>query len=56
MNLDWSILWGEAGLLILQGLVVTLKLSAWVLAFAFLLGLLFGTVRWIGLKVAEPFC
>ena len=56
MKLDWSILWGEAGLLILQGLVVTLKLSAWVLTLAFLLGLLFGTVRWIGLKVTEPIC
>jgi polar amino acid transport system permease protein len=56
MKLDWSILWGEAGLLILQGLVVTLKLSACVLALAFLLGLLFGTLRWVGLKVTEPIC
>lgn len=56
MKLDWSILWGDAGLLILQGLVITLKLSAWVLAIAFVLGLVFGTVRWIGLKVTEPLC
>jgi polar amino acid transport system permease protein len=56
MKLDWSILWGDAGLLILQGLVVTLQLSAWVLALAFVLGLAFGTLRWIGLRVLEPIC
>jgi polar amino acid transport system permease protein len=56
MNLDWSILWGNAGLLILQGLVVTLKLSAWVLALACVLGLLFGTLRWLGLRATEPIC
>jgi len=42
--------------LILQGLVVTLQLSAWVLALAFVLGLAFGTMRWIGLRVMEPIC
>jgi polar amino acid transport system permease protein len=42
--------------LILQGLVVTLQLSAWVLALAFVLGLAFGTLRWIGLRVMEPIC
>jgi len=56
MKLDWSILWGDAGVLILQGLLVTLQLSAWVLALAFVLGLAFGTLRWIGLSVAEPVC
>jgi len=56
MKLDWSILWGDAGLLILQGLVVTLQLSAWVLALAFVLGLAFGTLRWIGLRAMEPVC
>jgi len=56
MKLDWSILWGDAGLLILQGLVVTLQLSAWVLALAFVLGLAFGTLRWAGLSVTEPAC
>src|SRR5215813_11400766 len=56
MKLDWSILWGDAGLLILHGLVVTLQLSAWVLALAFVLGLAFGTLRWIGLSVTEPIC
>lgn len=56
MNLDWTILWGNPGLLILQGLVVTLQLSAWTLLFAFLIGLIVGTVRWLGFKAAEPFC
>src|SRR5262249_19672227 len=56
MKLDWSILWGDAGLLILHGPVVTLQLPAWVLALAFVLGLAFGTLRWIGLSVTEPIC
>ena len=56
MHLDWTILWGNAGLLILQGLVVTLQLSAWTLLFAFLIGLLVGIVRWLGFRSAEPFC
>src|SRR5688572_11215444 len=56
MKLDWSILWGEAGQLILQGLAMTLKLSGWSLLFAFLLGLVFGVVRWIGWRWTEPVC
>jgi polar amino acid transport system permease protein len=56
MVLDWSILWGNAGVLILQGLLVTLKLSAVSLAGAFVLGLVFGTVRWLGFRVTEPIC
>lgn len=56
MKLDWSILWGEAGHLLLQGLGVTLQLSAWSLLFAFALGLVFGTVRWLGFRAAEPVC
>lgn len=56
MKLDWSILTGEAGGLILQGLVVTLKLSAWSLLFAFVIGLAFGVVRWIGSRWTEPIC
>lgn len=56
MKLDWSILTGEAGDLILQGLVVTLKLSAWSLLFAFVIGLAFGVVRWIGSRWTEPIC
>jgi polar amino acid transport system permease protein len=56
MQLDWSVRRGEAGLRIWQGFLVTLQLSAWVRALAFVLGMLFGTVRWIGLKATEPIC
>ena len=56
MHLDWTILWGNPGLLILQGLLVTLQLSAWTLLLAFLIGLPIGMVRWLGFRVAEPFC
>ncbi len=56
MQLDWTILWGNPGRLILQGLVVTLQLSAWILLLAFLIGLLLGTVRWLGFRITEPFC
>ena len=57
MKLDWSILWsGEAGGLILQGLGVTLKLSAWSLLPALAIGLAFGVVRWIGSRWTEPIC
>jgi len=56
MNLDWTILWGSPGLLILEGLALTLKLSAWTLLFAFLIGLVVGTVRWLGFRITEPLC
>lgn len=56
MELDWNILWGDAGLLILQGLVVTLKLALCSLIGAFTLGAFFGTLRWLGFRAAEPIC
>jgi polar amino acid transport system permease protein len=56
MTLDWTILWGNPGLLILQGLVTTLQLSAWTLLLAFLIGFVVGTVRWLGFRITEPFC
>ena len=56
MHLDLSILWGEPGRLILQGLVMTLKLSAWSLLFASVIGLVFGTLRWLGIRWLEPIC
>jgi polar amino acid transport system permease protein len=56
MKLDWTILWGNPGLLILEGLAITLKLSAWTLLFAFPIGLVVGTVRWLGLRITEPLC
>ena len=53
---DWTILWGKPGLLILQGLLTTLELSAWVLLLAFLIGLVVGTARWLRLSLTEPLC
>ncbi len=53
---DWSILWGEWGLLLIDGLWVTLQLAGWSLLFASLIGLVFGVVRWLGLRVLEPIC
>jgi len=56
MQLDWSILWGDPGLSILNGLVVTLQLALWSLLYAFLIGLAFGTLRWLNFRVTEPIC
>jgi polar amino acid transport system permease protein len=56
MTFDWSILLEEPGQFIIQGLWITLKLSGWSLLFAFLLGLFFGVIRWLGLWVTEPIC
>jgi len=56
MTLDWTILWGNPGLLILQGLLATLELSAGTLLLAFLIGFVVGSVRWLGFRVSEPFC
>lgn len=53
---DWSILWGEWGLLLIDGLIVTLQLAAWSLTFAMLIGLVVGVVRWRGIRFLEPFC
>lgn len=56
MNLDWSILLEEPGAFLLAGFQVTLKLAAWSLFFAFLIGLAFGVLRWLRLRWAEPIC
>ena len=56
MKADWSILWGDAGLMILAGLGETLKLSGCALVLATAIGLVFGTIRWIGSRVLEPLC
>jgi polar amino acid transport system permease protein len=53
---DWSVLWGEWGLLLLDGLFVTLKLAALVMLFAFMLGFLIGIVRWSRNRYLEPIC
>ncbi len=56
MKLDWSILWGDPGFLVLKGLGVTLELAGWSLFWAFLVGLIFGIVRWLGHRLTEPIC
>ena len=51
---DWSILWGDSGLLLLDGMVVTLKLVGWSLTFALILGVIAGVCRWAGGRVLSP--
>ena len=53
---DWSILWGEWGLLLLQGLYVTVQLAFLTVLFALLIGLVFGVVRWLRNRYLEPIC
>jgi polar amino acid transport system permease protein len=55
-HFDWSILWGEWGLLLLQGLYVTVQLAAVTLVFALMIGLIFGIARWLGKWYLEPIC
>ena len=51
---DWSVLWGENGLRLLDGMAVTLKLVGYSLSFALALGLVFGIARWLGGRVLSP--
>lgn len=53
-NFDWSVIWGEGGIRLLQGMVVTLKLVGWSLSFALLIGLAVGICRWAGGRVLTP--
>jgi polar amino acid transport system permease protein len=53
---DWSILWGEGGRLLVEGAVVTLKLSAFALVLALILGFLIGVLRWSEWKPLKPVC
>ncbi len=55
-HFDWSILWGEWGVLLLKGLYATVKLAALTLVFAFTGGFLFGIVRWMRIRYLEPIC
>ena len=55
-HFDWSILWGEWGLLLLQGLYVTVQLAFLTVLFALLIGLVFGVVRWLRNRYLEPIC
>jgi polar amino acid transport system permease protein len=55
-HFDWSVLWGEWGLRLLDGLQVTIQLAAVTLVLAFAIGLVVGIVRWLGKWYLEPFC
>ena len=55
-HFDWSVLWGEYGLLLLDGLVVTLKLAGLTMLFAFVLGFAVGILRWGGNRLVERIC
>jgi polar amino acid transport system permease protein len=53
---DWHFLWGEPGIRLLHGFVVTVELSCVALVLALVLGLVFGIVRWMRWRVAAPVC
>ncbi len=55
-HFDWNVLWGEWGLLLLDGLLVTLKLAGLTMLLAFVGGFIVGIVRWTGNKYLEPIC
>jgi polar amino acid transport system permease protein len=56
MQLDWSILLGPSGALLLQGARVTLQLAALALTLALILGFLFGVLRWSGFPPLKLVC
>jgi polar amino acid transport system permease protein len=56
MHLDWSILLGPSGALLLQGARVTLQLAALALILALVLGFLFGVLRWSAIGPLKPIC
>ncbi len=53
---DWSVLTTEYGLGLIDGTWVTLQLASWSLLFALVLGIVFGTLRWIGGRFLEAIC
>lgn len=55
-DLDFSALSGEPLQRLIDGFLVTCQLAAWSLLFALLVGIIFGTVRWLHFRVLEPFC
>jgi polar amino acid transport system permease protein len=50
---NFGILWGEWGIILAKGLLVTLQLAGWSLVFALMLGLAFGILRWAGWLYVE---
>ncbi|PLZ02391.1 ABC transporter permease [Burkholderia sp. WAC0059] len=55
-HFDWTFMWGEPGLRLLDGLQVTLELSVCALCGGLLLGVVFGMVRWLDWRVTAPAC
>lgn len=53
---DWSVLTSEYGLGLIDGTWVTLQLVFWSMSFALILGLIFGTLRWVGGRILSPIC
>jgi len=53
---DWSVLTTEYGLGLIDGTWVTLQLVFWSMSFALILGLTFGTLRWMGGRIIGPVC
>jgi polar amino acid transport system permease protein len=53
---DWSVLWGQWGILLLKGLAVTVELSLLILFCAFTIGFVIGTIRWARIWFLEPLC
>jgi polar amino acid transport system permease protein len=56
MQLDWSILLGPDGTLLLHGARVTLQLTVSALILALTLGFLFGILRWSAIGPLKPIC
>ncbi len=55
-DFDFGILWGEWGLVLLNGLLVTLQLTGWSLSFALLIGVSLGVLRWAGVRFVDVLC
>lgn len=53
---DLGVLWGEWGVRLLDGLLVTVELAALTIAFALAIGLVVGILRWLRKWYLEPFC
>lgn len=51
---DWSVLWGEYGLRLIDGLFVTLHLIGYSLGLALVIGLVVGVARWVGGRILAP--
>lgn len=55
-HLDWSILAGPSGQLLVQGALVTLQLAGLALVLALVLGFFFGVLRWAEIGPLKPVC